>query len=108
MLVLSPYPLEQCGRIGVISLGHGSIGYPVLGDDVVPVISIFLAVNPPPALRDGIFVELKTRAVRLLTYPSVSVRLSVKLSRRSPVKSVGKLGQLRRPTNGHGTLPRQR
>src|SRR5262249_1043355 len=50
VLVLSPYALEQCGRIGVVSLGHRSIGYPFFGDDVVPVIPILLAVNPPPAL----------------------------------------------------------
>src|SRR5262249_22885862 len=64
VLVLSPYALEQCGRIGVISLGHCSIGYPVLGDDVVPVNPIFPAADPTPVLRDGIFVELKTGAVR--------------------------------------------
>src|SRR5260370_23152508 len=54
VLVLSPYALEQCGRIGVISLVHRSIGYPVLVDDVVPVHSIFPAIDPPPPLPDRI------------------------------------------------------
>src|SRR6516162_9906558 len=59
VLVLSPHSLEQRGRIGVISLGHRPIGYPVLGDDVVPVNPIFLAIDPAPDLRDRILIELK-------------------------------------------------